>query len=188
MSRIGKQPVPIPAGVEVSVAGQTITIKGPKGTSKQELTGGVRAEVDTAAKVIRVMRDSDLRTDRAKHGLYRALIANIMLGVTKGYSKSLEIQGVGYRALVQGNKLQLYVGYNNKVPEIYMIPDGVKVTLASPTAIDITGHDKQLVGQVAASLRAIRPPDVYKGKGIRYKGEVVRKLPGKTVAATGGAA
>jgi large subunit ribosomal protein L6 len=190
MSRIGKKAVPIPSGVEIKVAGKNVSIKGPKGTLTQELNGAISVEVDAAAKEVRVQRGSDLRPDRAKHGLYRALIANMIEGVTKGYSKTLEIQGVGYRAQYQdkGRKLQLFVGYNTKVPEVYMVPEGITLTLASPTEISVAGIDKQLVGQVAASIRHIRPPDVYKGKGVRYKGEVVRKLPGKTVAATGGAA
>jgi large subunit ribosomal protein L6 len=188
MSRIGKKPVAIPAGVEVKVNGNAVSVKGPKGTLTQVLTGAVSVEVDAAAKEVRVNRASDLRMDRAKHGLYRALIANMIEGVTTGYAKSLEIQGVGYRAALAGKKLQLFVGYNTKVPEVYMVPEGVTVTVPQPTEINIVGIDKQLVGQVAASIRHIRPPDVYKGKGVRYKGEVVRKLPGKTVAATGGAA
>jgi large subunit ribosomal protein L6 len=188
MSRIGKKPVPIPSGVEVQSAGNKVTIKGPKGTLSQEITGAIKVEVDVAAKQVLVLRQSDLRSDRAKHGLYRSLIANMVEGVAKGYTKELEIQGVGYRAILQGKNLQLFVGYNNKVPRIYNIPDGVTVTCTSPTAITITGPDKQLVGQVAASIRHVRTPDVYKGKGIRYRGEVVRKLPGKTVAATGAGA
>ncbi len=185
MSRIGKKPVVIPAGVEVKVAGRAVSVKGPKGTLTQELQGAISVEVDDAAKEVRVLRDSELRADRAKHGLYRALIANMIEGVTKGYAKSLEIQGVGYRAQVAGKKLNLFVGYNTKIPEVYLIPDGVKVEVPTPTEINISGIDKQLVGQVAASIRLIRKPDVYKGKGVRYKGEVVRKLPGKTVAAAG---
>jgi len=185
MSRIGKKPVVIPAGVEVKVDGQKISVKGPKGTLMQELTGGIKAEVDTAAKELRVMRESELRLDRAKHGLYRALLANMIEGVTKGYAKTLEIQGVGYRAQLKGKKLELFVGYNTKIPEVYAIPDGVTVTVPTPTEINVTGIDKQLVGQVAASIRLIRKPDVYKGKGVRYRGEVVRRLPGKTVAASG---
>ena len=185
MSRIGKLPVPIPSGVEVKVNAQTVSVKGPKGTLTQQLSGAISVEVD--AKQVRVLRNSELREDRAKHGLYRALIANMVVGVTKGYSKALEIQGVGYRALKQGNALQLFVGYNNKVPEVYVPPAGVEVTCPTPTEIHVTGIDKQLVGEVAADLRHIRLPDVYKGKGIRYKGEVFRKLPGKTVAATGAA-
>ncbi|HYF48142.1 MAG TPA: 50S ribosomal protein L6 [Planctomycetota bacterium] len=188
MSRIGKKPVAIPAGVEVKVDGNKISIKGPKGTLTQELTGGIKAEFDAAAKELRLARTSELRQDRAKHGLYRALVANMVEGVTKGYSKSLEIQGVGYRAQLKGKRLELFVGYNTKIPEVYMIPDGVTVTVPNPTEINVVGIDKQLVGQVAASIRLVRKPDVYKGKGVRYKGEVVRKLPGKTVAATGGAA
>jgi large subunit ribosomal protein L6 len=185
MSRIGKKPVPIPAGVEIKVDGRNVSIKGPKGTLSQSLQGEIKVEVDADPKQLRVVRNSDLRPDRAKHGLYRALIANMIEGVTKGYAKSLEIQGVGYRAQLQGKKLQLFVGYNTKIPEVYMVPEGVTVTVPTPTEININGIDKQLVGQVAASIRLIRKPDVYKGKGVRYKGEVVRKLPGKTVAAAG---
>ncbi len=187
MSRIGKKPVTIPAGVEINVDGQMVTVKGPKGTLKQELTGAIAAEVNADTKEITFTRGSDLRTDRAKHGLYRAIINNMVEGVTKGYQKELEIQGVGYRAELSSDKkkLRLFVGYNTKIPEIYAIPEGVKVTLAVPTQISIEGIDKQLVGQVAASIRLVRTPDVYKGKGVRYRGEVVRKLPGKTVAATG---
>ena len=185
MSRIGKKPISIPAGVEVKVDGNTVSVKGPKGTLTQVLTGAVKAEVDTGTKELKFTRDSDLRTDRAKHGLYRAIVANMVEGVTKGYSKSLEIQGVGYRAELTGKRLKLFVGYNTKIPEVYNIPDGVKVTVPAPTQIEVEGIDKQLVGQVAASIRLVRIPDVYKGKGVRYKGEVVRKLPGKTVAATG---
>jgi len=185
MSRIGKKPVPIPSGVDVKVSGNTVSVKGAKGTLNQAIQGNIRIEVDATAKEVRVLRDGDERSDRAKHGLYRALIANMIEGVAKGYSKTLEIQGVGYRALVQGKRVQLFVGYNTKIPEVYNIPDGVTVTCPTPTEISVVGIDKQLVGQVAASLRLIRTPDVYKGKGVRYKGEVVRKLPGKTVAATG---
>lgn len=185
MSRIGKKPVPIPSGVEVAVSGRVVTVKGPKGSLTQEITGSIKAEVDTGAKEVRVLRGSDQRVERAKHGLYRALIQNMVVGVTKGYERRLEIQGVGYRAQVSGKRLQLFVGYNTKVPEIYDIPDGVKIELPSQTEIVINGVNKQLVGQVAASIRSIRPPDVYKGKGIRYKDEQVRKLPGKTVGATG---
>ena len=187
MSRIGKKPVAIPSGVEVKVDGSKVSVKGPKGTLNQVVTGAIKVQVDAAAKEVRVLRESDLRTDRAKHGLYRALIANMIEGVTKGYAKALEIQGVGYRAQLQGKRLQLFVGYNTKVPEIYEVPEGVTVTCPTPTEIQVVGADKQLVGQVAASIRLIRIPDVYKGKGVRYKGEVVRKLAGKTVAATGGA-
>ena len=188
MSRIGKKPVIVPNGVEVTIAGNMVSVKGPKGALTQSVAGAITVEVDAAAKEVRVMRGSDLRSDRAKHGLYRALIANMIEGVTKGYARTLEIQGVGYRAQLQGKRLQLYVGYNTKVPEVYALPEGVQVTCPSPTEINIVGIDKQLVGQVAASIRHVRPPDVYKGKGIRYKDEVVRRLPGKTVGATGGAA
>lgn len=189
MSRIGKKPVAIPAGVDVKVedGGTKVTVKGPKGAVTQSLTGAVKAEFDAAAKELRLLNGSDEREDRAKHGLYRALLANIVVGVTQGYQKSLEVQGVGYRAVLKGKRLELFVGYNTKIPEVYNIPEGVTVTVPQPTEINIVGIDKQLVGQVAASIRLVRKPDVYKGKGVRYRGEVVRKLPGKTVAATGGA-
>jgi len=183
MSRIGKKPVLIPQGVEVNVHGQNVLVKGPKGALHQDFTGSITAEVDRDAKQVHVNCGSDVRMDRAKHGLYRALLANMMVGVTKGYEKRLEIQGVGYRAILSGKRLQLFVGFNTKVPEIYDIPVGVTVTCPSPTEIVVTGIDKQLVGQAAASIRSVRPPDVYKGKGIRYQGEVVRKLAGKTVGA-----
>jgi len=185
MSRIGKKPIVVPTGVEVNVTGNAISVKGPKGTLTQVVTGAIGLEFDAAAKEVRVNRSSEIRMDRAKHGLYRSLIANMIEGVTKGYEKSLEIQGVGYRGAIAGKRLNLFVGYNTKVPEIYNIPEGVTLTMPTPTEIIIVGIDKQLVGQVASSIRHIRPPDVYKGKGIRYRGEVVRKLPGKTVAASG---
>ncbi|GMV80957.1 MAG: 50S ribosomal protein L6 [Planctomycetota bacterium] len=183
MSRIGKKPVAIPDGVNVSVEGHEVTVKGPKGQLKLAMSGSISAAVE--GKELMVLRSSDLRAERAKHGLYRALAANMIFGVTKGYEKRLEIQGVGYRAQVSGKQVLLWVGWNTKVPRVYQIPDGVTVTCPSQTEMVITGIDKQLVGQAAASLRAIRPPDVYKGKGIRYQGEQVRKLPGKTVGATG---
>jgi large subunit ribosomal protein L6 len=184
MSRIGKKPVTIPAGVEVGVQGQRVTVKGPKGALELELTGAVSAAVDPQAHELRVLRHNDERTDRAKHGLYRSLLANMVLGVTKGYERRLEIQGVGYKAQVAGSRLQLFVGFNNKVPSTFAVPAGVSVVCPSPTQIVISGIDKQLVGQVAAEIRSIHPPDVYHGKGIRYQGEAVRKLPGKTVGAT----
>jgi len=185
MSRIGKKPVPIPAGVEVKVEGPQVSVKGPKGAMILNLTGAISASVDGEPKAVHVANASGVRSDRAKHGLYRALIANMMAGVSKGYEKRLEIQGVGYRAQLSGKRLSLFVGYNTKIPEVFDIPEGVKIECPTPTEIVITGIDKQQVGDVAAQIRGLRPPDVYKGKGIRYKGEQVRKLPGKTVAATG---
>lgn len=185
MSRIGKKPVSIPSGVQVTVSDSLVSIKGPKGTLQLRLTGAIQAEVDGQNKEVRLSCASELRGDRAKHGLYRALVANMMVGVTKGYEKRLQIQGVGFLALLAGKRLQLFVGYNTKVPELFAIPDGVTITCPTQTEIVIVGIDKQLVGQVAAEIRSIRPPDVYQGKGIRYLGEQVRKLPGKTVGATG---
>jgi large subunit ribosomal protein L6 len=186
MSRIGKKPVPVPKGVDVKIedGGKTVVVKGPKGSLKQELTGAIRASVNEESKEVLLANNSEQRQDRAKHGLYRALVANMIEGVTKGYERSLEIQGVGYRAVLKGKRLELFVGYNTKIPEVYTIPDGVTVTVPTPTEINVVGADKQLVGQVAAAIRLVRKPDVYKGKGVRYRGENVRKLPGKTVAAT----
>src|SRR4051812_14257602 len=157
MSRIGKKPVTIPAGVDVKVDAQKITVKGPKGTLTQEMTGAISAEVNADTKEITFSRGSELRVDRAKHGLYRSIVNNMIEGVTKGYQKALEIQGVGYRAELTSDKkkLRLFVGYNTKIPEVYAIPEGVKVTLATPTQISIEGIDKQLVGQVAASIRLV---------------------------------
>lgn len=185
MSRVGVKPIALPEGVEVVFAGGAAVVKGPKGSLSQEITGTVVVDVDKEKREVRVRRLSDVRSDRAKHGLYRALLANMIEGVTKGFVKRLEIQGVGYRAEKQGEVLKLFVGYNASVPERYRIPEGVKVEVSKPTEIVISGIDKQLVGQAAASIRAVRPPDVYKGKGIRYRGEVARKLPGKTVGAAG---
>ena len=185
MSRIGKKPVTVPTGVTVSISGPNVTIKGPKGELIQELTGSITASLDEQGKQITVQRGKDLKPERAKHGLYRSLIANMVEGVTKGYERRLEIQGVGYRAELNGKRLRLFVGFNTKVPEIFDVPEKVTLECPSQTEIVVTGTDKQLVGQVTAQIRSIRPPDVYKGKGIRYKGEQVRKLPGKTVGATG---
>jgi large subunit ribosomal protein L6 len=184
MSRIGKKPVPFdPKTVRVGVSadGRHVTVQGPRGAMQLQLTGTVTALVDQAGNEVRIQRGSDLRADRAKHGLYRALLANMVQGVTKGYETRLEIQGVGFRAQLASGCLLLYVGYNNKVPERFPIPKGVEVKVEGNTAIVVSGNDKQLVGQVAAQIRQVRLPDVYKGKGIRYHGEVVRKLPGKTV-------
>jgi len=132
MSRIGKKPIPIPAEVEVTVSDALISFKGPKGTLQLRLTGAVEAQVDAKAKEVRVICGSTLRVDRAKHGLYRALLANMIVGVTKGYEKRLEIQGVGYRAILNGKRLQLFVGYNTKVPELFHIPDGITTVRIDP--------------------------------------------------------
>jgi large subunit ribosomal protein L6 len=178
MSRIGQQPIGLPKGVEVTVDGATVRVKGPKG----ELTQRVRPEI--AVKVedgqVVVTRSSDAKQHRAFHGLTRALLANMVEGVTEGYRRSLEIVGVGYRADKRGNTLVLNVGYSHEVK--YPEPEGISITTPSQTQIVVEGIDKQRVGQVAAELRAVRPPEPYKGKGIRYQGEQVRRKAGKTGA------
>jgi len=179
MSRIGKQPVAIPAGVKIGVAGNAISVEGPLGKLEWNVHPEMQVEYDEAAKQVRVDRRSDLRLARALHGLSRAIIQNMVQGVTKGYEKKLEIVGVGYLAAVQKDKLQLRVGFAN---EIHMpIPKGLTVTCPDQTHVVIKGTDKQLVGQFAAEVRAVRKPEPYKGKGIRYDGEVVRRKAGKAM-------
>jgi large subunit ribosomal protein L6 len=177
MSRIGKEPVPIPAGVNVALADGTVTVKGPKGELSQAVPEGITVDV-TDDQVV-VTRASDHRRHRALHGLTRSLIANMVTGVTDGYSKSLEIVGVGYRAQASGpSKLQLQVGFSHPVP--FEAPEGVTFEVPQPTRIVVKGADKQLVGQVAADLRKSRPPEPYKGKGIRYADEYVHRKAGKS--------
>ncbi|MCX7803575.1 MAG: 50S ribosomal protein L6 [Planctomycetota bacterium] len=192
MSRIGKKPIPIPKGVSVAVEGSRVVVKGPKGSLQLELTGSISADVDQGAGSVVVRRGSDEREDRAKHGLYRALINNMVVGVTQGFEKRVELVGKDYNAKLQGRKLLLNIGYNSEHPEVFEVPQGITVTLSPTQSKEITeivvqGIDKQLVGQVAASIRQMRRADPYQGKGFRYKGEKVRKLPGKQMA-TGAAA
>jgi large subunit ribosomal protein L6 len=176
MSRIGKEPVPIPAGVNVALADGTVTVKGPKGELSQAVPEGITVDV-TDDQVV-VTRASDHRRHRALHGLTRSLIANMVTGVTDGYSKSLEIVGVGYRAQARGsNALVIQAGYSHPVE--VTAPEGVTFEVPSPTRITVSGANKQVVGQVAADIRAIRKPEPYKGKGIRYAGEQVRRKVGK---------
>lgn len=176
MSRIGKKPIAIPAGVEVKVAGQTVSIKGPLGKLDWSLVEGVTVAVESGNVV--VSRASDDQNVRALHGLVRAELNNMIHGVTKGYERSLEITGVGYKAALQGKTMSFNVGYIN--PVIYQIPTGIDIKVDKQTLINVKGIDKRLVGQVAANLRAIKPPDVYKQKGVRYMGETLRKKEGKT--------
>jgi large subunit ribosomal protein L6 len=175
MSRVGRKPIPIPKGVRVEKSNGVIKVSGPKG----ELTAQVhpRIEVEISSYQILVKRKSDARIDRALHGLWRALINNMIVGVTEGYTKKLEIVGIGYRAELKGKALVLYLGYSH--PIIFIPPDGVKIEVPQPTNIVVSGIDKQLVGQVAAKIRSFRPPEPYKGKGIRYEGEVIRMKAGK---------
>jgi large subunit ribosomal protein L6 len=179
MSRIGKQPVAVPAGVKVGVSGKLVSIEGPLGKLSWSLRPEISAAYDEAKKQVIVSRKDDSRQAKALHGLSRAMIANMVEGVTKGYEKKLEIVGVGYLAAVQKNQLQVRVGYAN---EVHMpIPVGLTVTCPDQTHVLIKGSDKQLVGQFAAEVRAVRKPEPYKGKGIRYDGEVVRRKAGKAM-------
>jgi large subunit ribosomal protein L6 len=175
MSRIGKKPVEIPSGVEVSVSGERVTVKGPKGTLF--LTPHTDISVKGEGAAVVVERPTDERRHRALHGLTRSLIANMVAGVTGGFSKVLEIQGVGYRAAAKGGDLEVLVGFSH--PVLVPAPEGITLTVETPTRIVVSGADKQLVGQIAADIRALRPPDPYKGKGIRYEGEHVRRKAGK---------
>jgi large subunit ribosomal protein L6 len=175
MSRIGRLPITVPAGVDVTLDGTTITVKGPKGTLTRTLTDRVNVEREDAT--IRVTRPSEDKTTRSLHGLTRTLVANMVEGVTTGYRKQLEITGVGYRAALQGRNLQLNLGYSHPI-EIEP-PEGIGFEVETPTKVAVVGIDKELVGQIAAQVRAKRKPEPYKGKGVRYAGEVVRRKAGK---------
>lgn len=183
MSRIGKQPVVIPAGVKVQLSGSQVNVEGPKGKLQVNVHPKMKVEFDDKAKVIRVTRPDDERQNRALHGLTRALIANMVNGVTKGYEKRLKIEGVGYQARMDKKDLVLIVGYANNV--VKTPPAGVTVEVPDPTSIIIKGADKQAVGQFAAEVRASRKPEPYKGKGIRYETEVVRRKEGKSFTSGG---
>lgn len=188
MSRIGKQPVTIPDGVTVSVTGDAVVVKGKKGELRQALNPGVTVKVDDGAKAVQVDRRSNSKQDRALHGLYRSLIQNMVIGVTEGYEKRLRIVGTGYRVELKGKTLVVQAGYCHPVE--FTPPDGVEIEVPKSTSREqmdfiVRGIDKQMVGEVAAELRRIRPPDLYKGKGIRYADEQVRRLEGKTFASAG---
>ena len=180
MSRIGNKPVAVPAGVKVAVAADTISVEGPKGSLNFPLFPVITVEFDEDKKEVRVSRANDERQSRAFHGLTRAMIQNMVIGVTAGYEKRLELVGVGYIAAVQNNVLQLRVGMANELQ--VPIPEGLTVTCPDQTHVLIVGIDKQKVTQFAASTRALRAPEPYKGKGIRYQGENVRRKQGKVMA------
>jgi large subunit ribosomal protein L6 len=175
MSRIGKKAVAIPAGVTANVAGQTINVKGPKGALQLMLHDDVAAKMEGGE--VRIDPRNDSKRARAMWGMSRSLLANIVAGVTKGFEKRLEITGVGYRAAVQGKNLQLSLGYSHDI--VYPIPEGIAITTPRPTEIVVTGIDKQKVGQVAAEIRDFRPPEPYKGKGVKYSGEYIFRKEGK---------
>ena len=176
MSRIGRKPIEIPAGVEVKLNGNHVSVKGPKGALEQEIHKDIKIEME--GNVINVTRPSDQKEHRSLHGLSRTLIANMVEGVTNGYSKVLEVNGVGYRVQKQGKNLVMNLGYSHQVtvPEI----PGITIDVPNPNKIVISGPDKQLVGQFAAEVREKRPPEPYKGKGIKYETEVIRRKEGKT--------
>jgi large subunit ribosomal protein L6 len=176
LSRVGRKPIPVPAGVQVSTEDGAVRVKGPKGELRRELPQGIRAEV--ADGRLHVLRSGDDRQQRALHGLVRSLLANMVEGVTNGFSKTLELVGTGYRAAKSGRKLVLTVGYSHPV-EIEP-PAGLEIEVPNPASVVVRGIDKQAVGQLAAIIRDVRPPEPYLGKGIRYAGEHVRRKVGKT--------
>jgi large subunit ribosomal protein L6 len=175
MSRIGKQPIVIPDGVTVAVEGGTVSVKGPGGALSRVVDRDMRVIVDGGE--VRVERPSDERKHRALHGLTRSLIANMVDGVTKGFEKTLEIHGVGYRAALKDKAVELQVGFSH--PVTFQAPEGIELDVPAPNRIVVKGIDKQLVGETAARIRRVRKPEPYKGKGIRYEGEYVRKKAGK---------
>jgi large subunit ribosomal protein L6 len=175
MSRIGKMPVDMPSGVDVKVDGTHVTVKGSKGELSRQFNDRVSFSIEDG--VITVVREDDTRESRALHGLSRALLANMVQGVSEGFSKVLEIQGVGYRASLKGSDIELLVGFSHAVD--VKAPKGITFEVPEPTRIVVSGIDKEQVGQVAADIRKVRPPEPYKGKGIRYAGEYVRRKAGK---------
>ena len=176
MSRIGNKPIAVPAGVEVKIDGQKITVKGPKGTLEREIHKNISVEMEN--NTIKVTRPNNEALNRSLHGLTRTLISNMIEGVEKEYTRELQINGVGYRAQKQGNNLNLTLGYSH--PVIFDAPEGITFDVPNPNTIIVKGIDKELVGQTAANIRTKRPPGVYRGKGIKYAEEVIRRKEGKT--------
>jgi large subunit ribosomal protein L6 len=183
MSRIGKKPVPVASGVKVAVNDRHVKVEGPKGKLELDVHPLITVTYDDAKKELVVVRPDDQKQSKALHGLTRSLLNNMVIGVSTGYKKSLEIQGVGYKVEQKGKSLVFTVGYANTIP--LTIPAGVAVQLEGPTKVHLTGPDKQAVGQFASDIRRIRKPEPYKGKGIRYEGEVVKIKPGKAFAGAG---
>lgn len=175
MSRIGKQPIPVPAGVDVTIEGNDVTVKGPKGTLSQSFNPDMQITLEEGSIFVR--RPSDARQHRSLHGLTRTLVSNMVTGVSEGFRKDMEIVGVGYRAALKGSDLDLSLGLSH--PMVVKAPEGITFEVPAPNRISVLGIDKQRVGQIAAEIRGIRPPEPYKGKGIRYAGEVVRRKVGK---------
>ena len=175
MSRIGKQPIPVPSGVDVTIEPELVRVKGPKGELQQRISRDMKVEQDNGT--VLVTRPTDRGEHRALHGLTRSLIFNMVHGVTEGYEKRLQIQGVGYRAALRGRDIELSVGYSHPVQ--IPAPEGIEFEVPQPTQIVVRGIDKQAVGEIAARIRKVRPPEPYKGKGIRYEGEYVARKVGK---------
>ena len=181
MSRIGNEPITIPSGVEVNITGNHIEVKGSKGVLSLDFDTKLKVEVSENQIVVKTKKDD--KTSRSLHGLTRSLISNLVVGVTDGWTKNLELVGVGYRAQGGGDTLTLNVGYSH--PVVVNAPEGISFTVADNTKLSVSGIDKTLVGQVAANIRKAKPPEVYKGKGIRYQGEYIRRKPGKAGKAAG---
>ena len=177
MSRIGRLPIPVPAGVEVTLDGQRVTVTGPKGTLSHTVPAPITIERADDGTLL-VARPDDERESRSLHGLTRSLVANMVIGVTDGYAKGMEIRGVGYRVAAKGSDLEFALGYSHPVP--VAAPDGIAFEVQSPTKFVVRGIDKQKVGEVAANIRKLRKPDPYKGKGVRYEGEQIKLKVGKT--------
>ena len=176
MSRIGRLPIPVPSGVDVAIDGRTVNVTGPKGALSHTVAAPITVDRDEDG-TLRVQRPDDERMSRALHGLSRTLIANMITGVTEGYSKTLEIVGVGYRVQARGSDLEFALGFSHPVP--VKAPDGIAFAVESPTRFSVSGVDKQKVGEVSAKIRKLRKPDPYKGKGVRYQGEVIKRKAGK---------
>jgi len=179
MSRIGRQPVPIPKGVGVEVDGGVVKVKGPKGTISKAMPKGIQVTIEDGQ--VTLSRVGDLAYDRALHGTARVLVSNMVKGVTEGFSKQLEIEGIGYKAQLQGKKLTLNLSMSH--PVVFEAPEGITIEVPDPRKITVSGADREAVGQIAANIRGVFPPEPYKGKGIRYAGEYVRRKAGKAGAA-----
>jgi large subunit ribosomal protein L6 len=176
MSRIGRLPIPVPAGVDVTITGQDVVVKGPKGTLSHTVAAPIVVEKADDG-TIAVTRPDDERANRALHGLSRTLVANMVIGVTDGYTKTLEIVGTGYRVTAKGSDLEFALGFSH--PVLITAPEGITFNVEAPTRFTVSGTDKQKVGEVAAKIRKLRKPDPYKGKGVRYQGEQIRRKAGK---------
>jgi large subunit ribosomal protein L6 len=177
MSRIGKQPVLVPTGVDITIDGQNVSVKGPKGSLALDVAEPISIERSDDGAIV-VTRPDDERRNRSLHGLSRTLVANLITGVTEGYTTKMEIFGVGYRVVLKGNSLEFALGYSH--PVVIEAPEGITFAVETPTKFSVTGIDKQKVGQISANIRRLRRPDPYKGKGVRYEGEQIRRKVGKT--------